>query len=128
MTRLGPAVLLACAAVPGLAAGPFDGVYQGPWHVVLSNNTAACGRAEIARAQLTVRDGRFAVRWGGELVHGTVAPDGAVEAGTVQADHYTYNHAGRSAVFHLRGRIADGMLEAEGGGPACQIQVSMRRV
>jgi hypothetical protein len=121
------ALLLAYGGPPALAASDFDGTYRGTWHVTLNNNTAACGRAERPDATLTIRQNRFTVIWAGERIEGSVDPDGNVTAGNLQADHYTYNRAGRSATFHLRGRIVDGVLDAQGGGPACQVHLSMRK-
>jgi hypothetical protein len=119
-------VVLAGAAMAGaaMAAGPYDGTYDGPWHVTTAGNTGACSRAEQAHMRITVADGRFTIPWAGQRVAGSVAPDGTVSG---QQMLQVGASGGMPLNVSIRGHVAGNVLQADAGTSSCAVHMTMTK-
>jgi hypothetical protein len=116
--------LLALAAAPAGAAGPFDGTYTGPQTTTLTNNTANCQNMD-RDVSITVRDSKIVKIWGPrrDTVEAEVKADGTFFGSTSA----TVVGQGRTREYILRGKISGGKLEGEIGSSQCGVKMSLTK-
>jgi hypothetical protein len=119
---LGLTLALPPLAIPAIAAGPFDAVYVGAQKETLNNNSGFCQNLNH-ETRLSVVNNVVSYPWGRTTLQATVGADGSffAEVPGMQA-------RGASATYQLKGRIAAGTLEADVGGTACGVHLSLHKL
>jgi hypothetical protein len=119
---IGLASGLALLATPAIAGGPFDGVYGGQQKTTVNNNTGFCLNLDHP-VRLSIVNGVISYPWGRGTLQAIVTPDGSFfteQPGTMGARG--------STSYQLKGRINLGTLEADVGGTACAVHLSLRKM
>jgi hypothetical protein len=106
------------AALPAAAAGSFDGVYKGSQTTVRNNGSGECANLDRPTT-LVVRDNHFTRKWAADL-EVDIAPDGSFEQRVIASQRPL-----RTA--SIKGKIANGTLEADIGTDLCSAHLSLKK-
>jgi hypothetical protein len=119
---LGLTLIAPSLTTRAIAGGPFDGVYGGQQKTTVNNNAGYCQNLDHP-VRLSIVNGVVSYPWGRGMLQATVTPDGSffTEQPGIMVTR-------GSSSYQLKGRINLGTLEADVGGTACAVHLSLRKM
>jgi len=119
----GIALGLILSAPPlAIAAGPFDGVYTGQQKTTINGNFGFCQNLDHA-VRLPIVNNTIVYPWGRGTLQATINTDGSFFV-----DQPAQQMVRGVTSFHLKGRFNQGTLEADVGGAACEVHLSLKKM
>jgi hypothetical protein len=113
--------LLALAVVSAAAAaGSFDGTYKGTQATTTKSADASCANLDRG-ISVVVQDNHFSRHWGQAELQVPVAADGSFDTKVTTSD------SRRLRTIAIKGKIADGGLEADIGSDLCSAHLSLKK-
>ncbi len=112
---------------PAPAASPHDGTWKGTYRTIRNDNSGACDKLDNDRVSITVADGKFTRRWGGNPIEVTVAADGAVSGSGNNRLAKRSDGGDNNRSISFIGRITNGVMEGEYGHARCAVRFNLRK-